>query len=107
MSFYKDLMKANAAAFWMMGVESFKKGNYDYALFYYTQAIALHNDEPLFYQSLAEAYEAKKEIVMAVDFYKTALDKYKEKKRAGPAKFAEYKIKMLQKSDNQNLVKKK
>ncbi len=93
--FYKKLLTANAAGYWMKGVESLNAKEYDYALLYFTQAIALKNDEPFFLHSMAEVYEVQQNLPLALEFYKLALSEY-AKGKTGPIKFIEHKIKLLE-----------
>ncbi len=93
--YYKRLIEASAIGLWMTGVQSLEKGETDYALFYISQAIGLKNDDPLFYQAMAEAYEAKQNQSMALDFYKIALKQYRQEKK-GPINRIELKIQLLQ-----------
>jgi len=86
-------MQGRAIAYWMMGVDSLEKKQYDYALLYLSQATALRNDA-VFYQSMAETYELKQNLAMALEFYKLALRGYKEEK-AGPIKKMEQKVELL------------
>jgi len=92
---YKDRLVVVSAGLWGKGVSSTNKGDYDHALFYFSQAIALNKAEPLFYHSMAETYEAKQNNVMALEFYKLALEQYKSKK-TGPIESIEYKVNSLQ-----------
>lgn len=78
-------MQGSAIPLWMMGAESLDKNNYDYALLYFSQAIGLDNDEPMFMHSMAEAYEAIGNINMALEFYKITLERYKQE-NSGPIK---------------------
>lgn len=94
-SFHKQIIRANAAGFWLKGAEALKNGNNDYALLYFVQAIALKNDEPLFFYSTAEVYEKQKKSGMAVEFYKLALKLYK-KEKVGPIKAITEKIELLE-----------
>jgi len=92
---HKRQMQASAIGNWMMGVDSLKKQEYDYALFYLSQAIGQMNDDPLFYESMGDAYGAKQNITMAIYFYKIALERY-EKEQTGPRKTLAHKIELLQ-----------
>jgi tetratricopeptide (TPR) repeat protein len=93
--YHKRQLQASAIGYWMTGVNYQKQREYDYALLYLSEAIALKNDDPLFYGSIAEVYEAKQNRVMALEFYKIALKLFKEEK-AGPIKYIEKKIILLQ-----------
>jgi tetratricopeptide (TPR) repeat protein len=92
---HKRQMQASAIGNWMMGVDSLKKKEYDYALFYLSQAIGQMNDDPLFYESMGDAYSAKQNSTMALDFYRLALERY-EKEQTGPRKTLAHKIELLQ-----------
>jgi len=92
---YKRQMQASAVGLWMMGVDSLKKQEYDYALFYLSQAIGQMNDDPFFYESMGDAYTAKKNVNMALVFYKLALERY-EREQTGPRKKLRHKIELLQ-----------
>jgi tetratricopeptide (TPR) repeat protein len=91
----KRLSYSNAFAFWVLGGQSLKKGEYDQALIYAIQAIALKDDEPLFYLSAGEIYEIKGNLTMAKIFYEAALEKYKENMNNSKIKFVEEKINSL------------
>jgi tetratricopeptide (TPR) repeat protein len=99
--YYKRLVQVSAIGLWMTGVQSLEKREYDYALFYISQAIGLKNDDPLFFQAMAEAYEAKQNKSMALEFYRIALEQYKEENK-GPIKRIERKIELLQAQKEKN-----
>ena len=94
-NYNKRLIQASAIGLWMTGVQSLERGEIDYALFYISQAIGLKNDDPLFYQAMAEAYEANINQSMALEFYKIALQQYMVEKK-GPIRRIERKIQLLQ-----------
>ena len=94
-TYCKKMIHANAFALWARGMESFHDGQYDQAMFYYTQAVALKNDEPVFVLSVAETYEAKKDVATAIVFYEAAVEKYKELKMEGKIKSIEKRIEKL------------
>ena len=98
--YHKRLMQVSAIGLWMTGVQSLEKGDHDYALFYISQAIGLKNDDPLFFQAMAEAYEAKHKS-MALEFYGIALEQYKVENK-GPIKRIERKIELLQAQKEKN-----
>ncbi|MBI5641617.1 MAG: hypothetical protein HZA17_14450 [Nitrospirae bacterium] len=95
---YKDRLSVVSAGLWGKGVNIAKKSDYDFALYYFSQAIALNKEEPLFYHSMAETYEAKQNVAMALKFYNLALEQYKRTK-TGPINLVESKIKLLQGRD--------
>jgi len=94
--FYKQLIKSNAAGFWIKGATALKDGHDDYALLYFTQAVTLKNDEPMFFRSVAEVYEKQQKTEMAIEFYKLALNLYKREK-TNPTKSIVQKIESLEK----------
>jgi tetratricopeptide (TPR) repeat protein len=96
--YYKRDLAGSAIVLWMTGVDSLKKGEHDDALFYFSQSIALKNDDPMFFHSVDEAYEAKNNTEMALKFYSIALEKYR-KEKTGPRQKLEEKIRTL-KSQN-------
>ncbi len=93
--YYKKYEYAGAIGLWMKGIEVLKDGEYDQALFFTSQAIGIRNDDALFYQTMAEIYEAKNNVQMAIYFYDIARTLYKSED-AGPIKLIEQKIKLLQ-----------
>lgn len=94
-TFYKNIIKGKAVGSWVKGAESLKNGQKDLALSYFTQAVALKDDEPMFFCSVAEVYELERNTVMAIAFYKMALDLY-EKEKKGPAERIKRKIERLE-----------
>jgi YD repeat-containing protein len=85
--YYKKYEYAGAIGLWMKGVEALKEGDYDQALFFTSQAIGIKNDDALFYQTMAEIYEANNNIQMAIYFYDMALTLYKSEKEQKRGRF--------------------
>ena len=71
--YHERLIRASSISLWMSGVAHAEKGEYDYALLCLSQAIAQRSDPP-YYQSRAEIYEEKQTPLMALQFYKLALE---------------------------------
>ncbi|MBI5100316.1 MAG: hypothetical protein HZB33_00555 [Nitrospirae bacterium] len=94
--YYQQQLYGQAIWYWMMGVDSLKKHENDYALLYLSQATGI-KDDPMFYESLANAYEINQNDTMALFFYKLALKGYQAEKN-GPIKKLESKVLQLETS---------